>query len=289
MTGLRYSFGMGYRPIVLSVAGYDPSSGAGVTADVKTAAALDCYAVTCISALTVQSTQGVFRVEPVRPELVRETLFRLADDVKIAAVRIGMLGSGEVARVVAAFLRQIRPPNVVLDPVLRSSSGAGLLDAAGLEVIRSQMLTLCDVITPNVEEAAELTETESGAVSPSDSWESALPRLRALVAKLHQLGCRGVVITGGHLREANDLLSIWDSGMVTERVFPGTRMESKATHGTGCAFATALACGLARGKPLPEAVREAKDFVRAAIAAAYPVGKGVGPMNHMFRLQGENW
>src|SRR5271169_2772669 len=103
------------RPVVLSIAGYDPSSGAGVTADVKTAAALGCYAATCITALTVQSTQGVFGVEPVRPELVGETLSRLADDLELAAVRIGMLGSGEVAEVVAGFLRQARPLNVVLD------------------------------------------------------------------------------------------------------------------------------------------------------------------------------
>ena len=142
--------------VVLSIAGYDPSSGAGITADVKTAAALGCYAVTCITALTVQSTQGVFGVEPVRPELVRETLFRLADDVEFAAVRIGMLGSGEVAEVVADFLRQVKPRNVVLDPVLRSSSGANLIDAAGLAAIRSQLLPLCDVITPNLDEATEL-------------------------------------------------------------------------------------------------------------------------------------
>ena len=117
---------MATRPVILSIAGYDPSSGAGVTADIKTAAALGCYAVTCITALTVQSTQGVFGVEPVRPETIRETLSRLADDVEFAAVRIGMLGTGEVAEVVAEFLRRMRPKNVVLDPVLRSSSGSGV-------------------------------------------------------------------------------------------------------------------------------------------------------------------
>src|SRR5208337_394766 len=137
-SGLRYILGMGARPIVLSIAGHDPSSGAGITADVKTAAALGCYAVTCISGLTVQSTQGVYGMEPVRPDVVRETLFRLADDVAIAAVRIGMLGSGEVAAVVAEFLGEVRPPNVVLDPVLRSSSGAALIQAGGVAVLRSQ-------------------------------------------------------------------------------------------------------------------------------------------------------
>src|SRR5450631_357431 len=125
---------MGGRPVILSIAGHDPSSGAGGTADVKTAAALGCYAVTCVTALTVQSTQGVFGVEPVRAEVIRETLSRLADDVAIAAVRIGMLGTGENAAVVAKFLRQIRLKNVVLDPVLRSSSRADLIDYWGIEV-----------------------------------------------------------------------------------------------------------------------------------------------------------
>ena len=282
--GLRYSLGMGARPIVLSIAGYDPSSGAGVTADIKTAAALGCYAVTCITALTVQSTRGVFGVEAVRAELVRQTLFRLADDVAIAAVRIGMLGSGDVAGVVADFLSQFKPPNVVLDPVLRSSSGASLVDAQGLGVIRNRLLPLCDVVSPNGEEAAVLADDGAGAVSLSEPWETVLLRIRSLAAKLHETGCRGVVITGGHLAEPNDYLSVWDAGRMTEQVFPGVRLDSRATHGTGCAFAAALACGLARGHSLPEAVDGAKAYVRRAILAAYAVGQGNGPMNHLYGM-----
>jgi hydroxymethylpyrimidine/phosphomethylpyrimidine kinase len=173
--------------------------------------------------------------------------------------------------------------NVVLDPVLRSSSGAELIDAKGVGVIRARLLPLCTVITPNVEEVVELTE--SGPISSSESWDRTLPQLRAAAAKLHKLGCRGVVITGGHLAEPNDYLSVWDSDKATDHVFPGSRLESQATHGTGCAFSTALACGLAHGQALLEAVSGAKNFVRNAIAAAYPVGRGVGPMNHLFRLQ----
>lgn len=282
--GLHYSLGMDSRPIILSIAGYDPSSGAGVTADVKTAAGLGCYAVTCITALTIQSTQGVFGLEPIRPELVRQTLFRLADDVEFGAVRIGMLGPGDVAGVVADFLREAKPPNVVLDPVLRSSSGAGLVDGVGLTILRNQLLPLCDVITPNVEEAKELANSDADDTSFGGSWESVVPRLRGLAAKLHRMGCRAVVITGGHLQETNDFLSVWGSGQTAEQVFQGARLESRATHGTGCAFATAVACGLAHGYTLPKAVEGAKDFVRHAMAAAYPVGKGIGPMNHLFQL-----
>lgn len=276
---------MDSKPIILSIAGYDPVSGAGITADIKTAAVLGCYAATCITALTVQSTQGVFRVEPIRPDLVSQTLFRLADDLKFTAVRIGMLGSAEVAGVAVEFLRQVKPPNVVLDPVLRSSSGAPLVDGAALTVIRNELLPLCNVITPNVDESAEMAG--AAAVPSSRPWVQTLPQLRSLAHSLHKMGCRGVVITGGHLPEANDYLSYHSSGTATEQVFLGTLLKSPATHGTGCAFATALACGLAHGHTLPESVQRAKDFVRNAIAAAYPVGKGVGPMNHLFRFEGQ--
>ena len=282
--GLRYILSMASKPVILSIAGYDPSSGAGITADVKTAAAMGCYAVTCITALTVQSTQGVFGVEPVRPEVVRETLYRLAEDVDPGAVRIGMLGSGEVARVVAEFLREVRLPNVVLDPVLRSSSGTELIDAQGVEVILRQFLPLCDVITPNYYEANRLAGLEFGAIFASNSYQDALPEVRQVASKLHELGARGVVITGGHLPEANDYLSSREGNATIEQVLPGSRIESQATHGTGCAFAAALACGLARGFPLAMAAQKAKDFVRHAIYAAYQVGRGTGPMNHLFRL-----
>src|SRR5579862_20368 len=147
---------MSRLPVILSIAGYDPSSGAGITADIKTAAAQNCYAVSCITGLTVQSTQGVFGVQPLEPELVARTLRTLADDLEIAAVRLGMLGSGGIVAAVAEFLAERNFPKVVLDPVVRSSSGAGLLDAACQEALIERLLPLCDVITPNIDEAAML-------------------------------------------------------------------------------------------------------------------------------------
>jgi hydroxymethylpyrimidine/phosphomethylpyrimidine kinase len=282
---------MAGRPVVLSIAGYDPSSGAGITADVKTAAAMRCLAVTCTTALTIQTTQGVFGIEPVRAEVVRETLRRLAEDVEITAIRIGMLGSGEVASVVADFLERAAERdnnnvnnNVVLDPVIRSSSGTALVDREGLEVIRTRLLPLCGVVTPNLEEAAELVGVSQEVAAGVGSWDAVLPRVRDLAGKLHRMGCRAVVITGGHLSEANDYLSVNVSREVKEQIFTGTHLRSKSTHGTGCAFATALACGLAHGRQLPDAVRDAKEYVRRAIAASYPVGKGTGPVNHLFGL-----
>ncbi len=283
---------MSKPPVVLSIAGYDPSSGAGITADIKTAAAHGCYAVTCITALTVQSTQGVSGVQPVESGLVSRTLAALADDFEIASVRLGMLGSGQVAGVVADFLEASRLPNVVLDPVIRSSSGAALLDDGGIEIVRKRLLSLCDVVTPNVDEAAILAAT--GAESPSQAgaglsdWDLELPRLRQMAAELHRLGAKAVIITGGHLRPANDYLSYCspgtrekDHGDFREEVIPGEPIESHSTHGTGCAFATALACRLASGDRLPQAARGAKEYVRRAIASAYPLGKGTGPLNHL--------
>src|ERR1039458_8933481 len=183
---------MSRPPVILSIAGYDPISGAGITADIKTAAAQNCYAVTCITALTVQSTQGVFGVQPLDPELVSRTLATLADDLEIAAVRVGMLGSGNVAAAVADFLEERRLPNVVLDPVIRSSSGAILLDGPGQHVLLKRLLPLADVITPNVDEAATLAGVEP--VATDAPWEEVLPRLRAMAGKLRELGSRAVAI-----------------------------------------------------------------------------------------------
>ena len=267
---------MGTPPTILSIAGYDPSSGAGITADIKTAAAQGCYAVTCITALTLQSTQGVFGVQTLAPELVQRTLESLADDLDIASVRLGMLGSGEVAAVVADFLDRSSLPNVVLDPVIRSSSGAPLLDEAGLEIVKKTLIPLADVITPNVQEAALLLGAEETA--DQASWDAVQPRLPQLAAGLHSMGAKAVVITGGHLDPANDFLS-YEGGTKTEVVI-GQKLHSRFTHGTGCAYATALGCRLAFGDDLPRAARAAKEYVGRAIGAAYPLGKGIGPINH---------
>ncbi len=265
-------------PVVLTIAGFDPSSGAGVTADIKTIAAHGCYGVACITAITVQSTAGVRRVEAVDPDLVTETLEELASDIPIAAVHIGMLGGAKVVRAVAEFLGQrsgrTKLPNVVLDPILKSSSGACLLDAAGTRLMIEKLLPLADVITPNVDEAAVLT-----GLKVTD-----LDEMRAAAAKLHQMGSAAVVITGGHLEKATDLLSFTTKRGVEEEVFKAERQRSNSTHGTGCAFATAMACHLALDRGLAEAALLAKTYVTAAIAAGHPLGRGTGPVHHLYRM-----
>ncbi len=256
---------------VLTIAGFDPSSGAGVTADIKTIAAHGCYGVACITAYTVQSTQGVKSVQPLVPGLVMDTLQCLLEDVSIAAVRIGMLGSAEIAEIVADFLSSNRLPNVVLDPIVLSSSGASLLlGDEGLDIIRTRLLPLTTVATPNLFEAAALTGLPV----------TSLPEMEAAATRLRELGAANVVVTGGHLAEPIDVLST-ESG--TEH-FRADHIQSRSTHGTGCAFATAIACNLANGLSIRDAVFAAKQYVREAIKNAYPVGKGTGPLNHLYRL-----
>ena len=266
-------------PVVLTIAGFDPSSGAGITADIKTIAAHACYGVSCITAMTVQSTSGVKRVDPCDPALVRETLEELASDLEIAAVHIGMLGSAKVANAVADFLGKNGSNggpmrNIVLDPILTSSSGARLLDPSGTRVLIDRLIPMADVATPNIDEAAAITGLEV----------THLDGMRAAAAKLHDLGARAVVVTGGHLDKAIDLLSYTTPHGVEQEVFKAERQRSSSTHGTGCAFATAMACHLALDRGLAEATLLAKTYVSAAISNGQPLGKGTGPVHHLYRM-----
>jgi hydroxymethylpyrimidine/phosphomethylpyrimidine kinase len=274
-------------PVILTIAGFDPSSGAGITADVKTIAAHGCYGVACITALTVQSTSGVRRVEPVDPALIRDTLEELDADLDIAAVHIGMLGSAKVVKVVADFLeaaeksgntssrcRPARLTNIVLDPILKSSSGADLLDSAGTRLLIERLIPLADVITPNTAEASAIT-----TLRVND-----LETMRESAAKLHQMGAAAVVITGGDLEKAIDLLSYPSSKGTQQEVFKAERQRSTSTHGTGCAFATSMACHLALDRGLAEATLLSKTYVGAAIANAQTLGKGTGPVHHLYRM-----
>jgi hydroxymethylpyrimidine/phosphomethylpyrimidine kinase len=246
--------------------------------------------VACITAMTVQSTTGVRRVEAVDPALLSESLEELAADLEIAGVHIGMLGSGKVVEVVADFLsggptkaggsrsnnqtRTARLPNVVLDPVLKSSSGAELLDAAGTRLLVERLIPLADVLTPNIDEAAVLT-----GMHIKD-----LDEMKVAAAKLHEMGAAAMVITGGHLDKAIDLLSYQTKRGIEQEIFKAERQCSNSTHGTGCAFATAMACHLAMGRGLAESALLAKTYVTAAISNGHPLGKGTGPVHHLYRM-----
>jgi hydroxymethylpyrimidine/phosphomethylpyrimidine kinase len=264
--------------VALTIAGFDPGSGAGVTADLKTFAAHGIYGVACISALTVQSTQGVRTVEPLSPGLVRATLDCLIEDVDLSGVKIGMLGTSAVAAEVASFLRaqssKIPRERIVLDPVLRSTSGTPLIDVNGVRIIRDELLHCVGWITPNIRELAILAGEDSETFG-RDQIPAATARLTQGNAEL------GVVVTGGHLDKPDDFL-FSPSGEQTW--LAGERITTKSTHGTGCAFSTAILCGLISGLTPKDAVGSAKAYVTEALRSAYPIGKGKGPMNHLFRF-----
>jgi hydroxymethylpyrimidine/phosphomethylpyrimidine kinase len=207
-------------------------------------------------------------VVPIDVQVLGDTLDEVLSDGKVSAVHIGMLGSGEVACRVANFLQSAGLKNIVLDPVLKSSSGAALLDGKGMKLMKQRLLPLADVITPNIDEAGILTELE---VRTQAQMERAAGRL-------HEVGAKAVVVTGGHLERAIDLLSV-KGGQV--QVYSAERVDSPNTHGTGCAFSTAVACQLALGQSLSTAVLLAKAYVLGAITNSYSIGRGPGPVNHM--------
>ena len=261
-------------PILLTIAGFDPSCGAGVAADLKTFAAHNCYGVAAITALTVQSTQGVRAVHPTPSANLRAQLDALVEDVAVAGVKVGMLANRANAAAVADFLDTHRFVHVVLDPVSRPTAGpAELLDPAGLKFVRDELLSRASVITPNMPEAEFLTGLEV----------KDLPGMKAAGKKLLEMGARAVIVTGGHLEKPSDVLC---EGNEVD-VFGGDHVKSPNTHGSGCTFSSAIAAQLASGQQLREAVILAKAYVTKAIEKSYHVGKGAGPLNHLFRFHQE--
>ncbi len=243
---------------VLTIAGFDPSSGAGVTADLAVFAAHGMFGTSCITALTVQNTVGVVGVHPVGGTVVGATLLCLQEDLPPVGIKIGMLATAGCIEAVAEFLEGLKDrPVVVLDPVLRSTSGRELLDGAGLGVLREKLLPLVDWVTPNAVE---------------------LEVLGGLVA----LQGNSVIVTGGDRETPDDLVVVNGS----KTWLPGVRVETTSTHGTGCALSSALLCRLLMGDGPVEAARAAKEYVTEALRRATPMGQGHGPMNHLWPLRG---
>jgi len=256
-------------PILLTIAGFDPSCGAGTAADLKTFAAHGCYGVAAITSLTVQNTQGVETVHNTPSAELRAQLEALVKDCEIAAVKIGMLGNRGNAAVVGEFLDAHIFAHVVLDPVMKSSSGAELLDAAGIKYVAMELLKRASVITPNVPEAEVLTGMTIKDVAD----------MEAAARKIVEMGARAVIVKGGHMERAVDVL--FDG---TEMVqLGGDRVKTDNTHGTGCTFASAIAAQLASSRSLVEAATLAKAYVTKAIEKGYPIGKGRIPLDHFYR------
>ena len=259
----------GAPPILLTIAGFDPSCGAGIAADLKTFAAHGCYGVAALTSLTVQNTLGVEDVQNTPSATLRAQLEALAKDSDIAAVKIGMLGNRGNAVVVAEFLDAYKFAHVVHDPVMKSSSGAELLDAAGIKYLGTELLKRSSVITPNVPEAEILTGLTISNVSD----------MEAAARKIVEMGAHAVIVKGGHMERAVDVL--FDGNEMLP--LAGDKNREETLHGTGCTFASAIAAQLAAGRGLVEAAMLAKAYVTKAIEKAYAIGKGREPLDHFYR------
>lgn len=262
-------------PIALTIAGSDSGGGAGIQADLKTFSALGVFGCSAITALTAQNTRGVQGVLAVEPAFVRRQIDSVFEDIRVDAVKIGMLGTAAVIEAVAEALRCWRPPFVVLDPVMVAKGGDRLLAEEAVDALRTRLLPLATVITPNLPEAAALL---------GEPVVRERRAMAAVAARLQGLGAANVLLKGGHLEgpECPDLLMHGGELLWLE----GRRVATRHTHGTGCSLASAIAAFLARGYPLPAACAEAKAWLEGALAAAdrLGVGGGIGPVHHFWRL-----
>jgi hydroxymethylpyrimidine/phosphomethylpyrimidine kinase len=251
-------------PVALTIAGSDPSGGAGIQADLKTFHRFGVYGEAVITLVTVQNTMRVSRVSVISPELVREQVHAVLEDIPPAAAKTGALGSAEVVVAVASL--EFACP-LIVDPVMISKHGLSLVDDDAVETIRRRLLPRAYLITPNLAEAARLAGIDVNSV----------PDMREAARRIADLGALHVLVKGGHLeRSATDVL--YDGRDFTE--FPAQHITTPHTHGTGCTYSAAITAGLARGVSLCEAVTQAKAFISAAINSNPGLGRGNGPVNH---------
>lgn len=257
----------------LAIAGSDCSGGAGIQADMKTMITNGVYSMSVITALTAQNTMGVKGIMEVSPEFLENQLDAVFEDIFPEAVKIGMMSSGELARVIAEKLRQYNARNIVVDPVMVATSGSKLMAENALTILKEDLLPLATLVTPNVPEAEVLTEME---IQTKEDMEEAAKKIGEMC------GC-AVLCKGGHsIYDANDLLYV--NGKF--QWFSGKRIDNPNTHGTGCTLSSAIAANLAKGYPLDKAVEKAKEYISGALGAMLDLGKGSGPMNHGFDLRG---
>lgn len=266
-----------YRyPAVLTIAGSDSGGGAGIQADLKTFSALGCYGTSAITAVTVQNTCGVRGIHSIPPSIVQDQIRAVMDDIKPAAIKIGMVHSAELAKAIAQTLHEFSWVPIVLDPVMVATSGDKLIEDSTIEILRKELFPLAKLVTPNLDEAQIL----SGMLIKN------LEQMKAAAQKIMETGCGSVLVKGGHLKGAR-LYDVFLRQDGTQRVFESPSIESKNTHGTGCTLSSAIAAHLARGMDLEEALQHSKDYIHQAIESGKEVktGAGHGPLNHFFNPQ----
>jgi hydroxymethylpyrimidine/phosphomethylpyrimidine kinase len=259
-------------PNVLSIAGVDPSGGAGVLADIKAMSALGAYGMGVVTALTVQNTRGVTGIELVSPQFVTRQIDAIFADIRVDAVKIGMVATAEIARAIAAALTRHGAPHIVLDPVMIAKSGDRLLAEDAVAAIRDELIPLAEIMTPNLPEAAALL----GQAEPAD-----VAAMRIMATALLDLGSDAVLLKGGHLAGGDAIDVLADAGGLHE--FTAPRIVTKNTHGTGCTLSSAIAA-LLPTMARADAVGAAKDYLTEALRHAdeLSVGEGHGPVRHFF-------
>lgn len=258
----------------LTIAGSDSSGGAGIQADIKTMTVHGVYAMSAITALTAQNTTGVTDIMEVTPEFLGEQLDCIFTDIYPNAVKIGMVASGKLIEMIADKLSQYQAKQIVVDPVMVATSGARLISEEAIEILKTRLLPMADLLTPNIPEAEVLSGMK---VQSAEDMERAAARIS------ESYHC-AVLCKGGHkLNDANDLL--YEGGRAVW--FRGKRIDNPNTHGTGCTLSSAIASNLAKGYSLPESVNKAKFYISKALEAGLDLGKGSGPMNHAFAVKGE--
>ena len=259
----------------LTIAGSDSSGGAGIQADIKTMTANGVYAMSAITALTAQNTTGVTSIMEVTPQFLAEELDCIFTDIYPDAIKTGMVSSSELIEVIADKLTGYQAKNIVVDSVMVATSGARLISEDAISTLKSKLLPLAKVITPNIPEAEVLSEMQIKS-------EADMEKAAEIIC--NRLGC-SVLLKGGHqLNDANDLL--WQKNEQATW-FMGKRIDNPNTHGTGCTLSSAIASNLAKGYDLKTSVKYAKNYISGALAAGLNLGKGSGPMNHAFAIKGE--
>jgi hydroxymethylpyrimidine/phosphomethylpyrimidine kinase len=258
----------------LTIAGSDSSGGAGIQADLKTMTMNGVFAMSAITALTAQNTTGVRAIQESTPDFLKDQIDAVFEDIYPDAVKIGMVASSELIRVIAERLRFYKAENIVVDPVMVATSGSALLKSYAVKTLIEEFLPIATVVTPNIPEAEILSDI---TIKTEDDMVTAAKKIG------DNYNC-AVLLKGGHnINDANDLL--YSNGEATW--FKGKRINNPNTHGTGCTLSSAIASNLAKGFSLNDAVKRAKDYISGALAADLDLGKGSGPMNHAFDLQGE--
>ncbi len=260
-------------PTALTIAGSDSGGGAGVQADLKTFLACRVHGMSAITAVTVQNSRGVSEFHEIPPAIVAAQIESVAGDIGVGAAKTGMLASAEIMDAVAAVVRRLAIGPFVVDPVAASQHGDALLRPDALAALRTTIVPLADLITPNLGEVRLLTGIE--VTTPDEMPDAA----RAL----HDLGPRWVLVKGGHLPGGDAVDLLYDGTDFTE--FRGARQSTAHTHGSGDTLASSITAGLARGLAMPDAVREGKAFIAAAVAGSFPLGGGIGPVGHFWRIR----